>query len=54
MCYLQIQITILVINKQYKKQAVVTDVAIQGDSNIEKEHNKLEKYQGLKEEVERC
>ena len=36
------------------KQAVVIDVAVPGDSNIKKkEYEKLEKYRGLKEELER-
>ncbi|XP_041652507.1 uncharacterized protein LOC121515677 [Cheilinus undulatus] len=38
----------------HSKTAVVIDVAIPSDSNIrEKEHEKLEKYQGLKEELEK-
>ena len=37
-----------------KKEAVVIDVAVPSDSNIKKkEYEKLEKYQGLKEELER-
>ena len=41
-------------NRQHKKEAVVTDVAVPSDSNIKKkEYEKLEKYQGLKEELER-
>ena len=44
---------IVLINKQQKK-AVVIDVAIPSDSNIrKKEHEKLKKYQGLKEELEK-
>ncbi len=44
---------IVLIDKQQKK-AVVIDVAIPSDSNIrKKEHEKLEKYQGLKEELEK-
>ncbi|XP_015256200.1 PREDICTED: programmed cell death 1 ligand 1-like [Cyprinodon variegatus] len=44
---------IVLIDKQQKK-AVVIDVAIPSDSNIKKkEHEKLEKYQGLKEEPEK-
>lgn len=36
-----------------QKIAVVTDVAMTSDSNIwKKEYNKLEKYKGLKEELE--
>ena len=47
------QLDIVVINKQDKK-TVVVDVTIKNDSNIrETEHEKLEKYQGLKEELER-
>ncbi|KAF1377421.1 hypothetical protein PFLUV_G00200640 [Perca fluviatilis] len=43
---------ILVVDKQLKK-VVVIDVAIPSDSNIKKkEHEKLEKYQGLREELE--
>ncbi|MGZ7254081.1 hypothetical protein ACXWO5_10720, partial [Streptococcus pyogenes] len=38
---------IVVVDKQ-KKTAVVIDVAVPNDSNIrKKEHEKLEKYQGL-------
>ncbi|TWW59309.1 hypothetical protein D4764_06G0008390 [Takifugu flavidus] len=38
----------------HRKTVVVIDVAIPSDSNIrKKEHKKLEKYQGLKEEMER-
>ena len=37
-----------------QKKAVVTDVAISSDGNIKKKENKkLEKYQGLNEEVEK-
>ncbi|XP_076740510.1 uncharacterized protein LOC143418686 [Maylandia zebra] len=44
---------IVVVDKQ-KKTAVVIDVAVPNDSNIrKKEHEKLEKYQGLREELER-
>lgn len=44
---------IVLIDKQQKKAAVI-DVAIPTDSNIKKkEHEKLEKYQGLKEELEK-
>ena len=44
---------IVVIDKQ-KKEAVVIDIAVPSDSNIKnKEYKKLEKYQGLKEELER-
>ena len=43
---------IVVIDKQ-KTEAVVIDIAVPSDSNIKKEYEKLEKYQGLKEEVER-
>ncbi len=44
---------IVLIDKQQKK-ALVIDVAIPSDSNIrKKEHEKLEKYQGLKEELEK-
>ena len=40
-------------DKQQRK-AVVIDIAIPSDSNIrKKEHEKLEKYQGLKEELEK-
>lgn len=35
------------------KKAVVVDVAIPSDRNKEKEHYKLEKYQGLREELEK-
>lgn len=36
-----------------RKKAEVTDIAIPTDSNIrKKEHEKLEKYQGLREELE--
>ena len=37
-----------------QKRAVVIDVAIPVDANIrKKEHEKIEKYQGLKEQLER-
>ena len=43
-----------VVVEKLQKKAVVTDVAILSDSNIQKkEHEKLKKYQGLKEEVEK-
>ncbi|KAF7647953.1 hypothetical protein LDENG_00164190, partial [Lucifuga dentata] len=43
----------VVVDKEQKK-AVVIDVAVPADSNIrKKEHEKIEKYQGLKEELER-
>lgn len=36
-----------------RKKAEVTDIAIPTDSNIrKKEHEKLEKYQGLREELD--
>ena len=39
---------------KWDKKAVLVDVAIPSDSNIRrKEHKILEKYQGLKEELER-
>ena len=42
---------IMLIDKQQKK-AVVIDVAIPSDNHIrKKEHEKLEKYQGLEEEL---
>lgn len=42
----------IVVNKQEK--AVMVDVANPSESNIRmKEHEKLKKYQGLKEEPER-
>ena len=42
----------VIIDKQ--KEAVVIDIAVPSDSNIKKkEYEKLEKYQGLKEELER-
>uniref|UniRef100_A0A3B5PPD0 Reverse transcriptase domain-containing protein n=1 Tax=Xiphophorus maculatus TaxID=8083 RepID=A0A3B5PPD0_XIPMA len=45
---------IVVVDKQQRK-AVVIDVAIPSDCNIrKKEHEKLEKYQGLREELERA
>ena len=44
---------IVIVDKQ-KKEAVVIDIAVPRDSNIKnKEHEKLEKYQGLKEDLER-
>ena len=44
---------IVLVNIQDKKGLVV-NVTIPGDRNIrKKEHEKLEKYQGLKEELER-
>ncbi|KAM6449746.1 uncharacterized protein PHA67_017094 [Liasis olivaceus] len=44
---------IMVVDKD-QKTAVVIDVAVPSDSNIrKKEYEKLEKYQGLKEELER-
>ncbi|CAI5667744.1 unnamed protein product [Oreochromis niloticus] len=44
---------IVVVDKQ-EKTAVVIDVAVPNDSNIrKKEHEKLEKYQGLREELEK-
>ena len=36
-----------------QKTAVVIDVVVPSDSNIRKKYEKLEKYQGLKEELER-
>ena len=45
------QQNIVVVNKREKKGEVV-DVAIPTDSTTKK-HEKLEKYQGLKEELER-
>ncbi|TWW62748.1 hypothetical protein D4764_04G0013950 [Takifugu flavidus] len=43
-----------VVVDKHRKTVVVIDVAIPSDSNIrKKEHEKLEKYQGLKEEMER-
>ena len=43
----------MVVDKK-QKMAVVVDVAVTNDSNVrKKEHEKLEKYQGLKEELER-
>ena len=46
------QSDIVVVNKQEKKEVVV-DVAIPSDSNIRKqEHEKLDNYQGLKDELE--
>ncbi|TWW57282.1 hypothetical protein D4764_07G0000010 [Takifugu flavidus] len=50
----QIQTDKLVVANQPDIVVVVIDVAIPSDSNIrKKEHEKLEKYQGLKEEMER-
>ena len=44
---------IVVVDKEQKTVTVV-DVAIPSDSNIrKKEHEKLEKYQGLREELEK-
>ncbi|KAF7666275.1 hypothetical protein LDENG_00113730, partial [Lucifuga dentata] len=44
---------VVVVDKE-QKRAVVIDVAVPADSNIrKKEHEKIEKYQGLKEELER-
>ncbi|TWW69265.1 COP9 signalosome complex subunit 1 [Takifugu flavidus] len=44
----------IVVVDKHQKTVVVIDVAIPNDSNIrKKEHKKLEKYQGLKEEMER-
>ena len=43
---------IVIIDKQ-KKEAVVIEIAVSSDSNIKKEYEKLEKYQGLKEELVR-
>ncbi|KAF7655094.1 hypothetical protein LDENG_00060930, partial [Lucifuga dentata] len=43
----------VVVDKE-QKRAVVIDVAVPADSNIrKKEHQKIQKYQGLKEELER-
>ncbi|KAF7650224.1 hypothetical protein LDENG_00129190, partial [Lucifuga dentata] len=43
----------VVVDKQ-QKRAVVIDVAVPADSNIrKKEHQKIQRYQGLKEELER-
>ncbi|KAL4006508.1 quercetin 2,3-dioxygenase [Sarotherodon galilaeus] len=43
----------VVLDKQ-RKTAIVVDVAIPSDSNIrKKEHEKLKKYQGLREELEK-
>ncbi|KAJ0057310.1 hypothetical protein NL108_002264 [Boleophthalmus pectinirostris] len=45
---------IVVVDKK-QSRAVVVDIAIPSDGNIrKKEHEKLEKYQGLKEELERA
>lgn len=45
---------IVVVDKLQGK-AVVVDIAIPSDGNIrKKEHEKLEKYQGLKEELEKA
>ncbi|KAF7664173.1 hypothetical protein LDENG_00185720 [Lucifuga dentata] len=42
----------VVVDKE-QKRAIVIDVAVPADSNIrKKEHEKIEKYQGLKEELE--
>ena len=47
------QLDIAVVDKREKK-VVVIDVAIPRDTNNgKKEHEKLEKYQGLKEKLER-
>ena len=47
------QTGIVVANKQ-KKEAVVIDIAVPSDSNIKKkEYEKLDKYQGLEEKLER-
>ncbi|KAI3377775.1 hypothetical protein L3Q82_008918 [Scortum barcoo] len=44
---------IVVVDKE-QKRAVVIDVAIPSDNRIrKKEHEKLEKYQGLREQLER-
>ncbi|TWW72943.1 hypothetical protein D4764_15G0003370 [Takifugu flavidus] len=44
----------IVVVDKHRKTVVVIDVAIPSDNNIrKKEHEKLEKYQGLKEEIER-
>ncbi|TWW69251.1 hypothetical protein D4764_18G0000570 [Takifugu flavidus] len=44
----------IVVVDKHEETVVVIDVAIPNDSNIrKKEHEKLEKYQGLKEEMER-
>ncbi|KAF7656848.1 hypothetical protein LDENG_00035480 [Lucifuga dentata] len=44
----------MVVVDKKQKMAVVIDVAVPADSNIrKKEHEKIEKYQGLKEELER-
>ena len=45
---------IVVVDKE-QKRVVVIDVAIPADANIrKKEHEKVEKYQGLKEELEKA
>uniref|UniRef100_A0A3B3HW39 Reverse transcriptase domain-containing protein n=1 Tax=Oryzias latipes TaxID=8090 RepID=A0A3B3HW39_ORYLA len=45
---------IVVVDKEQRK-AVVVDVAVPSDGNIrKKEHEKLEKYQGLREELEKA
>ncbi|XP_051924320.1 uncharacterized protein LOC127602290 [Hippocampus zosterae] len=45
----------IVIIDKGKRKAVVVDVAVPSDGNIrKKEHEKLEKYQGLREELERA
>ncbi|TWW74438.1 hypothetical protein D4764_14G0004410 [Takifugu flavidus] len=50
----QIQTDKIVVVDKHRKTVVVIDVAIASDSNIrKKEHEKLEKYQVLKEEMER-
>ena len=47
------QADIVVVDK-HQRTAVMVDVAIQSDGNIiKKEHEKLKKYQGLKEELEK-
>ena len=44
----------IVVVDKHRKRAAVIDVAIPSDSNIrKKEHEKLEKYQGLKEQLEK-
>ncbi len=44
----------IVLTDTQRKKAVLTDVAIPSDSKIrKKEHQKLEKYQGLKKELEK-
>ncbi|XP_054913489.1 uncharacterized protein LOC129377515 [Poeciliopsis prolifica] len=45
----------IVVVDKHQRKAVVVDVAIPSDCNIrKKEHEKLEKYQGLREELERA